>query len=103
MIVLLILINVQVRHLTTVQEQTLQNLCEQNSALRTHNTALRETCNTMALQVKENTDLFRSILEQNKTISMDCYQNVLCEIKQLHPTMKELQVYEDQMFLFLMQ
>ena len=78
-------LDAQVRHLTTVQEQTLQNLSEQNAALRCHNNTLKETCNTMSLQVKENTQLFRSILEQNKTVSMDCFNNLLTEVKSILP------------------
>ncbi|XP_047739959.1 E3 SUMO-protein ligase RanBP2 isoform X2 [Hyalella azteca] len=83
-------LDAQVRHLTTVQEQTLQNLCEQNSALRTHNAALRETCNTVATQVKENAQLFRSILEQNKSMSMDCYSHILTQVKGISGSVDEL-------------
>ncbi|KAF2363400.1 Zinc finger RanBP2-type [Trinorchestia longiramus] len=84
-------LDAQVRHLTSVQEQTLQNLCEQNAALRNQNSALRDTCNAVSSQVKENAQLFRTILENNKSMSLDCYYNILTEIKTVSSSVKDLQ------------
>lgn len=65
---------------------------EQNAALRAQNEALRDTCATMAQEVKENASLFRSILEQNKSISQEAYNAVLNEMKQVQISIKDLQV-----------
>ena len=85
-------LDAQVRYLTTVQEQTLHNLSEQNAALRSHNNTLMDTCNIMAQQAKEIKQLFRSILEQNKSFSVDCFNSLHDELKTLLPAIRELQV-----------
>lgn len=70
----------------------MRNMEEQNAALRAQNEALRDTCATMAQEVKENASLFRSILEQNKSISQEAYNAVLNEMKQVQISIKDLQV-----------
>lgn len=78
--------------MSEVQENTLRNMEEQNAALRAQNEALRNLCSTMADEFKENSSLYRSMLEQNKTLSQEAYSSILSEIKQMHSTIKDLQV-----------
>ena len=83
-------LDAQIRHLTEVQENTLKHMEEQNCALRSQNQALRDTCSTMANEFKENAALYRSILEQNKSLSQDCYNSILCELSQIHNSVKDV-------------
>lgn len=64
---------------------------EQNAALKAQNEALRELCTSMADGFRENSSLYRSMLEQNRAISQDAYTSVLGEVRQMHATMKETQ------------
>lgn len=65
---------------------------EQNGALKSQNEALRNFCTTLADEFKENSSLYRTMLDQNKSISQEAYNSILNEIKQVHSTIKDLQV-----------
>ena len=64
---------------------------EQNAALKAQNEALRDLCTSMADGFRENSSLYRSMLEQNRAISQDAYTSVLGEVRQMHATIKENQ------------
>lgn len=77
--------------LSEVQENTLRSMEEQNAALRAQNEALRDLCTSMADGFRENSNLYRSMLEQNRAISQDAYTSVLGEVRQVHAALKETQ------------
>ena len=85
-------LDTQIRHLTEVQENTLKHMEEQNLALRSQNQALRDTCSTMANEFKENAALYRNILDQNKTLSQDCYNSILLELNKITTNLRDLNV-----------
>ena len=64
---------------------------EQNAALKAQNEALRDLCTSMADGFRENSSLYRSMLEQNRAISQDTYTSVVGEVSQMHTTIKETQ------------
>lgn len=64
---------------------------EQNTALKAQNEALRDLCTSMADGFRENSNLYRSMLEQNRAISQDAYTSVLGEVRQVHAALKETQ------------
>ncbi|KAK4319922.1 hypothetical protein Pmani_009183 [Petrolisthes manimaculis] len=91
-------LDAQLRALSEVQENTLRNMEEQNAALReqigalrVQNETLRNFCTTMAEDVKENSSLYRSMLEQNKKLSQEAHASLLGEIKLVHCANKDLQ------------
>ncbi|KAK8396428.1 hypothetical protein O3P69_005465 [Scylla paramamosain] len=84
-------LHAQVQALSKVQETTLRNMEEQNTALKAQNDALRDLCTSMADGFRENSSLYRSMLEQNRAISQDAYTSVLGEVRQMHATIKENQ------------
>lgn len=64
---------------------------EQNAALKAQNEALRDLCTSMADGFREHSNLYRSMLEQNRAISQDTYTSVLGEVRQVHAALKETQ------------
>ncbi|CAL4133606.1 unnamed protein product, partial [Meganyctiphanes norvegica] len=90
-------LDVQVRALTEVQENTLKHMDEQNQALRAQNEALRNMCSTISQEFKDHGNLYRSMLEQNKNLSQEAYHSILNEVKQLHATMKDMQTQMEAM------
>ncbi|XP_069959256.1 E3 SUMO-protein ligase RanBP2 isoform X4 [Cherax quadricarinatus] len=84
-------LDAQVRALSEVQENTLKNMEEQNAALKVQNEALRNFCTTMASEFKENSSLYRSMLDQNKLFCQEAYTSILNEMKQIYSTVKDLQ------------
>ncbi|XP_042203503.1 ranBP2-like and GRIP domain-containing protein 3 isoform X1 [Homarus americanus] len=80
-------LDAQVRALSEVQENTLRNMEEQNAALKAQNEALRNFCTTMADEFKENASLYRSMLDQNKSLSQEVYASIIKEMKQIHSTL----------------
>lgn len=92
-------LDAQLRALSEVQENTLRNMEEQNATLReqiaglrAQNETLRNFCTTMAEDLKENSSLYRSMLEQNKKLSHEAHASLLGEIKLVHSTNVDLQV-----------
>lgn len=92
-------LDAQLRALSEVQENTLRNMEEQNATLReqitglrAQNETLRSFCTTMAEDLKENSSLYQSMLEQNKNVSHEAHISLLEEIKLLHSSIVNLQV-----------
>lgn len=92
-------LDVQVRALTEVQENTMKHMDEQNQALKAQNEALRNMCSTISQEFKDHGNLYRSMLEQNKNLSQEAYHSILNEVKQLHATMKDMQTQMEAMVL----
>lgn len=84
-------LHAQVQALSEVQENTLKSMEEQNAALKAQNEALRDLCTSMADGFRENSNLYRSMLEQNRAISQDAYTSVVGEVRQVHAALKETQ------------
>lgn len=84
-------LHAQVQALSEVQENTLRSMEEQNSALKAQNQALRDLCTSMADGFRENSNLYHSMLEQNRALSQDAYTSVLGEVRQVHAALKETQ------------
>ncbi|XP_050685892.1 E3 SUMO-protein ligase RanBP2-like isoform X2 [Eriocheir sinensis] len=84
-------LHAQVQALSEVQENTLRSMEEQNAALKAQNQALRDLCTSMADGFRENSNLYHSMLEQNRALSQDAYTSVLGEVRQVHSALKDTQ------------
>ncbi|XP_066979899.1 E3 SUMO-protein ligase RanBP2 isoform X2 [Macrobrachium rosenbergii] len=76
-------LDAQVRALTEVQEHSLRNLEEQNSALRSQNEELRKLCATISKESNHSASMYREMLEQNKTCSQEALNSILTAIHNL--------------------
>lgn len=92
-------LDAQLRALSEVQENTMRNMEEQNATLkeqiaglRAQNETLRNFCTTMAEDLKKNSSLCQSMLEQNKNSSHEAHISLLEEIKLIYSSNVNLQV-----------
>ena len=83
-------LDAQMRHLMEIQQNTIKNVEEHNSALRSQNETLLQTCQTMASEFKQHMNFYKKMMDTKR--ESENISSITDELKGIHDAMKNLQL-----------